>query len=182
MVFRSTRLSFALVLSFAGTTPLAAQCAQSAQGARSAPVSPDAGCGPSWFVGATYLDIEPDGNPGAAIEVALDSPAGWLRRVGWTTGLMVSARGEAYVYAGVHLPVPLPLGVTARPSFAFGLYRAGQGIELGSLLEFRSALAFDRQLVPGVAVTLSLYHLSNAGLGSRNPGVEALGVGLSLLP
>jgi len=68
---------------------------------------------------------------------------------------------------GTHRPDP-PLGA--------GAYRQGEGPDLGSVLEFRSGIDLSRTLADGHQITVFLYHLSNASLGRRNPGVEVLGV------
>ncbi|NKB19827.1 MAG: hypothetical protein GKS01_04700 [Alphaproteobacteria bacterium] len=66
------------------------------------------------------------------------------------------------------------------PSFAVGAYDDSKGKDLGHTIEFRSgvelAWRFDNQMRLG----LTLYHLSNAGIGDRNPGTEVLSLGLSV--
>ena len=96
-------------------------------------------------------------------------------------GVLTSTDGVVYGYTGLHLPVPLPLGVLARPSFSVGLYESGGGMELGHALEFRSSIVFERVVADrGVRVSAMLYHLSNAGLGFTNPGLEAVGVAIAV--
>ena len=77
--------------------------------------------------------------------------------------------------AGSTSPVPLPLGLLARPSFSVGLYEKGQGVELGGVLEFRSSLVLERAVSERIRISAMLFHLSNAGLGLENPGMEAIG-------
>jgi len=65
-----------------------------------------------------------------------------------------------------------------EPGLAIGSFR-GDEIDLGSPLEFRSSIEVGVRLSHGQRLSLLLYHLSNAGLGYRNPGVEVLGIGYS---
>jgi lipid A 3-O-deacylase len=81
---------------------------------------------------------------------------------------MVTSDGASYAY-------DLPLGrrLLLTPSFAPGLYAHGGGLDLGHVVEFRSQLAVDFRLRGG-RIGLSFSHMSNAHLGARNPGAEAL--------
>jgi lipid A 3-O-deacylase len=130
--------------------------------------------------GLSWVDVDRDGPSFVAVEVTLveDRPRIW--RAGILLGGMVAPGGQAYGYAGIHLPVRLPLRIELRPSVAAGFYAPGSGRELGSPVEFRSSLAVGRVLSRGVRVEAYLYHLSNAGLGSRNPGLEGMGLGVSV--
>lgn len=129
---------------------------------------------------AAYLDL--DGPEGASMAVEFtfldSSPRFW--RIGAIAGLMVSQRAQVYGYGGLQTRVPLAWGLALRPSLAAGLYSPGGGRELGSPLEFRSGVALERHLAGGVRLSVFGYHLSNAGLGSRNPGLEGLGLGASV--
>jgi len=62
------------------------------------------------------------------------------------------------------------------PSFGVGAYDEGDGKDLGDTIEFRSqvelAYRFDNRSRVGVAFS----HISNAGIGDRNPGTEILNV------
>lgn len=140
------------------------------------PLTP--GWTPDLTVGVGYFD--PAGlDPGVALDL------GWSPRVDRVPGaavarlgLMVEPSGSVYGHAGLGLP--LHLGADSRwsllPSVAAGLWHRGNGKRLGSRLEFRSGISLRRQLSGGASVGLYLYHLSNAGLGDTNPGVEVLGL------
>jgi hypothetical protein len=90
-----------------------------------------------------------------------------------TVGGMATSRGALYVYGGFHFDMPLGEGWRVSPQWASGLYYHGDGRDLGGILEFRSGIELSRQVGKG-RVGLLLYHLSNAGFYSRNPGTESL--------
>lgn len=125
---------------------------------------------------ATWVDLDGEGTGGPGFEFTVVDLGPRLWRAGFHAGFMLSPRGQAYAYGGVHTSLPLPWAVQLRPSLAAGLYSRGEGRELGSPLEFRSALAVERSL-GDVRLALYLYHLSNAGLGDLNPGLEGIGFG-----
>ena len=60
------------------------------------------------------------------------------------------------------------------PSFGFGIYDAGGGKKLGNNIEFRTTIEISYQLENKNRIGLSFGHISNAGLGDDNPGVEIL--------
>ncbi len=60
------------------------------------------------------------------------------------------------------------------PSFGFGYYDNGSGKKLGNDLQFRTTIEFSYELESKNRIGLSLGHISNANLGSKNPGVEIL--------
>ncbi|HEX6940510.1 MAG TPA: acyloxyacyl hydrolase [Longimicrobiales bacterium] len=89
-------------------------------------------------------------------------------------GANVTTDESAYVYAGISLDVFLNDRVVLRPSFAPGLYHEGDGKDLGSALEFRSALEVAYRFDNRARLGLELSHRSNAGIDDRNPGEESL--------
>ena len=64
--------------------------------------------------------------------------------------------------------------LTLTPSFAPGLYRPGRGIDLGYPLEFRSQFEAGYRIRGRSRIGVAFSHMSNAGLGATNPGVETL--------
>jgi lipid A 3-O-deacylase len=87
---------------------------------------------------------------------------------------MVTSDGASYACGGVAYDLPLGRRLLITPSLAPGLYARGGGLDLGHVVEFRSQLAIDFRLPRGARIGLSLSHMSNAHLGAKNPGVEAL--------
>lgn len=67
-----------------------------------------------------------------------------------------------------------------RLSNLAGLYRRGDGVDLGSYLEFRSSIELGYQAKSGVKVGVSYDHRSNAEISSLNPGFETLQLRLSI--
>lgn len=95
-------------------------------------------------------------------------------------GLMATTDTAFYGYAGLGWDLYFGRRIVATPSFAVGAYSDGNGKDLGSVIEFRSALElawrFDNQSRLGVM----FYHLSNAGIDDNNPGTEVLSIGYSI--
>ena len=63
---------------------------------------------------------------------------------------------------------------------ALGYYRKGNGKDLGHSLEFRSQIKLGYTLAGGSRVAIALSHLSNGGLGRRNPGLESFTIAFEL--
>jgi lipid A 3-O-deacylase len=89
-------------------------------------------------------------------------------------GANVTTDGSAYAYAGISLDIFLGNRVILRPSFAPGLYYEGNGKDLGSVLEFRSALELGWRFDDRSRLGLEISHRSNAGIDDHNPGEESL--------
>ena len=88
-------------------------------------------------------------------------------------GLMVTTKEAVYGWAGI--AYDLRVGrLTFTPSFAPGLYRQGQGADLGYPLEFRSQFEAACRIGGRSRIGVAFSHMSNAGLGRTNPGVETL--------
>lgn len=87
-------------------------------------------------------------------------------------GAEVTTDGALYGVGGIHSDFHLGNHVVVSPSFGIGAYYKGSGLDLGSVLEFRSQLEiayrFDDESRLGVAIS----HLSNASVSDRNPGTE----------
>lgn len=91
-----------------------------------------------------------------------------------TAGAMATAQGSLYVYGGFRWDLPLGDAWRLTPQWATGLYYWDGGRDLGGALEFRSGIELSRRISAQSRLGLALYHLSNAGLYSRNPGTESL--------
>src|SRR3954462_13518058 len=120
----------------------------------------------------------------------------WLPDLKPDTGMMVNDQGSFYVYGGLRCDIPLGHPWELSIQFAPGLYQAGNGFDLGGAVEFRSGIELSYPLAPpwprGPAlvplserrpptprpprgrVGLMLFHLSNAGIYTHNPGSESL--------
>jgi hypothetical protein len=89
-------------------------------------------------------------------------------------GVMVTSKSLAYGYAGLRADLPLGDRWTLTPGFAAGIFRRGDGADLGGPVEFRSSIELAYRLGATSRVGLGFYHLSNAGLYTVNPGSESL--------
>jgi hypothetical protein len=62
------------------------------------------------------------------------------------------------------------------PSFGAGVYGEHHGINLGSVLEFRSGIECGYDMKKSGRISIGFWHLSNSGLGDTNPGTEVAAV------
>lgn len=92
-------------------------------------------------------------------------------------GFMATTDEATYLYGGAYWDLPLntaPFVVT--PGFQAGAYSHGNGKDLGYGLEFRSTIEVAYEFDGGNRLGLGFSHLSNASLGSDNPGTETVQV------
>jgi len=83
----------------------------------------------------------------------------------------VSGRGDAFIGAGLWTRWQWNSGWFIDTSIMPGLYKEGTARnDLGSTLNFRSLIAAGYRFDTGKAVSASISHTSNAGLGNINPG------------
>lgn len=91
-------------------------------------------------------------------------------------GTSVTTDGALYGYAGILTDLVLFDRVVVTPSFAAGAWKQGSsGKDLGYWIEFRSQIEVTAHLGGGIRAGAYFNHVSNAGLGDRNPGVEVIG-------
>jgi len=64
--------------------------------------------------------------------------------------------------------------VVLTPSLAVGAYEDGDQIRMGNTIEFRSGGDITYRFRNNVRVGVGVFHISNAGLGYRNPGSEQI--------
>ena len=88
------------------------------------------------------------------------------------TGALLTADSAAYIYTGVQAQYNLGM-INFTPSFAPGLYSKGNGKDLGHILEFKSELQISVDYVGNSQLGFSYNHLSNASLGTKNPGANS---------
>lgn len=94
-----------------------------------------------------------------------------------TLGASVADNGAAWVGMGVKSTWWLGnSGAFAEGSLMPGFYFSGDGPDLGSSLEFRSALGAGYEFGNGATVSLLYDHRSNADLADTNPGLETVGL------
>ena len=88
------------------------------------------------------------------------------------TGALLTADSAAYIYTGVQAQYKLGR-INFIPSFTSGLYSKGDGKDLGHILEFKSELQISIDFVSNSQLGFSYNHLSNASLGTKNPGANS---------
>ena len=88
------------------------------------------------------------------------------------TGAMITSDNASYFYTGVQANYKLG-GLNFTPSFAPGYYNQGDGKDLGHALEFKSEVQLSLELPKESQFGFSYNHLSNASLGSKNPGANS---------
>ena len=59
------------------------------------------------------------------------------------------------------------------PSFTPGIYNQGNGKDLGHIIEFKSEIRLSMDLSKNSMFGMSYNHISNASLGSKNPGANS---------
>ena len=96
----------------------------------------------------------------------------FLGNISPITGALVTADAAAYIYTGVQAQYKLGK-INFTPSFAPGLYSKGDGKDLGHILEFKSELQISLDFVSNSQLGFSYNHLSNASLGTKNPGANS---------
>ena len=88
------------------------------------------------------------------------------------TGFLFTADSATYLYTGVEANYKVG-NVNLTPSFTPGLYGAGDGKDLGHIVEFKTEVQFSLNLPGDSEFGLSYNHLSNASLGDKNPGANS---------
>jgi len=87
-------------------------------------------------------------------------------------GLNATSHGGVYGYGGILFDVSVIDRLWFTPSFAVGGYHRGSGRNIGSVIEFRSALELSYEFGNKSRLGVRFEHLSNAGISKTNPGVE----------
>ncbi len=136
-------------------------------------------------MGAGFFDVGRMGNDRQ--DRALSLVAEWRPEMRWASGLvapfaggMLTTDAALYGYAGMGLDFRPGEHFYVFPNIAAGLYADGDGKDLGHDVEFRSGLEMGVMLAEGRRVGLAFHHISNAGLGDRNPGSEILSLTYSI--
>tara|TARA_B100000700_G_C14680071_1_gene684948 strand:+ start:262 stop:759 length:498 start_codon:yes stop_codon:yes gene_type:complete len=88
------------------------------------------------------------------------------------TGGFITADNAVYVYTGFQIPNKSG-SFTFTPSFTPGLYSEGDGKDLGHVIEFKTEIQISFEISDDSEFGLSYNHISNASLGSKNPGANS---------
>ncbi len=91
-------------------------------------------------------------------------------------GVQVTSDIAGYAVGGILVDLFFGRRVVVTPSFGVGAYSDGDGKDLGNTVEFRSQLEAGYRFDDRSRVSFAISHISNAGLGDDNPGVNMLSV------
>ena len=94
----------------------------------------------------------------------------FLGKISPISGGFLTEKNAFYIYSGAQAEYDLGL-LRVTPSFAPGYYNTGDGKDLGYPLEFKTEV----QMTIGSDTTqlgMSYNHISNASLGTKNPGAN----------
>jgi lipid A 3-O-deacylase len=131
---------------------------------------------PRIAIGGGAFDVLPDskkpgdGTTGLALGEYRFGDVLWI--VAPFVGVFGTGKGAFYGYGGFGLDINFFERFVATPSAAVGYFTHGAGIDLGAHTEFRTGAEFDYRFENLTRVGVGLYHMSNAGIGKKNPGVE----------
>jgi hypothetical protein len=93
-----------------------------------------------------------------------------------TVGASITDMGSLWVGAGAKWTtldlIDSPVFIEA--SLMPGIYAAGDGLDIGGALQFRSSLGAGIAFTNGMTVLASYDHRSNADTQARNPGLETI--------
>lgn len=117
------------------------------------------------------IDLRVEYRP--ASSVFIDNLKPWV-------GLEVTTEASLWIGGGLLYDWNFQDSWYLTPSFGAGLYAQGSSdLDLGHPIEFRSQLEISYAFDNDARVGLSLSHMSNAGLDSKNPGTEILSLSIS---
>ena len=88
------------------------------------------------------------------------------------TGGFITESNAFYLYTGVQAEYEIGF-LKITPSFAPGFYSDGDGKDLGHPLEFKSEIQVSLDLSENTNIGMSYNHISNASLGTKNPGANS---------
>ena len=95
-----------------------------------------------------------------------------LGKISPITGGFLTENNAFYLYTGVQAEYELG-SLKITPSFAPGYYNYGNGKDLGYPLEFKSEIQMSFNLSDRSHLGMSYNHISNASLGTKNPGANS---------
>ena len=95
-------------------------------------------------------------------------------------GVMGTGKGAFYGYGGFGFDVNFAQRWVFTPTAAVGYFTHGSGIDLGAHCEFRTGAELDYRFDNLTRIGVGFYHMSNAGIGKVNPGVELATVVLTV--
>lgn len=95
-------------------------------------------------------------------------------------GVLGTTDSAFYGYGGLLLDIYFGPHFVLMPNAAVGYYDNGNGKNLGDHAEFRTGAEFAYRFEDHSRLGISFNHISNAGLGEKNPGEEEIGLVFSI--
>jgi len=95
----------------------------------------------------------------------------WLKPL---VGTFFTDKGSVYTYGGFRFELPIGSHFMIIPMATVGDYEHGGGKDLGAHIEFKTGAEFDYVFDNGLRLGPVFDHVSNAGIGKKNPGEENL--------
>lgn len=95
-------------------------------------------------------------------------------------GIEATSDGAVYGVGGVLVDMFFGRRVVVTPSFGAGAYFSGSGKDLGSVIEFRSQVEIAYRFNDRSRLGIAVGHISNASIGSDNPGTEIVTIYYSI--
>jgi lipid A 3-O-deacylase len=90
-------------------------------------------------------------------------------------GIMSNSAGAVFGYGGFALPFAFDEGRWELvPSGAIGGYHEGSGIFLGGTFQFHIGVSGSYAITDRSRLGLAVYHISNANIHRKNPGVNSI--------
>jgi len=89
-------------------------------------------------------------------------------------GVLFTSKGSVMGYGGIRIDLYLGSHFVVTPNEAVGGFYRGNGKNLGSTIEFKTGAEFAYRFEDHSRLGLQFDHISNAGVGRRNPGTESL--------
>jgi lipid A 3-O-deacylase len=88
-------------------------------------------------------------------------------------GVLATNRDTLYGYGGFRADIVLGQHFVIMPVAAVGYWHRGDGKDLGAATEFKTGGEFAYRFSDGSRLGAAFDHISNAGIGKKNPGVES---------
>ncbi|MFM7673538.1 MAG: acyloxyacyl hydrolase [Candidatus Fonsibacter sp.] len=136
-----------------------------------------------WTLSFGNFDFSDKGKNASLVEVdygfkdkLFSSPIGDVKPV---AGFFATEKSSVYGFTGVKIDYQLFDNLlTITPSFTPGLYHKGDGKDLGHTVEFKSQVRAGLNFSKDSFIGAAYNHLSNASLGSKNPGANSYTINL----
>lgn len=122
-------------------------------------------------LGAGYLDLGK--HSGGVLEIEYKWGKRFWGNLRPQLTLVLPEFRSFFIGGGIGWELALSNNISLTPSFEAGYYYRGFGKNLGYPLEFRSSIDLTYQLTDKSKMGIQAFHISNAHLGRKNPGLNA---------